>query len=121
MIGKISTLDIILQIVFIVLAILLILLIRSIFSRSVRKYIIPDLNRKGYTFIKYKWIGFIGTGDFKENNFFLGGPFSLRGSPFLNLYIYVFYKDNGVDRRLTAKIDTLFLVIRKVTYSDKSL
>jgi len=102
-----------------------ILIVRLIIKRALRKYIKPDLDKKELYFISYKWVIFFGIGDFTRendsdapNNGYWGGAGGR--SPFLSIYIYIYYyNSHNIDKRVTARIDTLFFFIRKVKYSSE--
>jgi len=112
-----STLDIILVIIAVIVVILLNIFIeRYVINRALKKFIIPKLKEKNYHFERYKWVGPFSYGDFGRARFTLG-PFFKNGGPAISTYIYVYYEDDNSRKRLTAKIDTLFFFIKRVSYS----
>jgi len=75
------------------------------------------LQNKGLTFIKYKWCGFLSTGNFKDDS--IGITFSSKnGSPSNSVYADVLYLENNSEKSITIKIDTLFGFIKRVKFSS---
>jgi len=92
---------------------------RFVINRAVQKYIVPHLKSKGLIYHRYKWVGLIGTGDFDESTVVIRPTISF-GAPKVSIYIYVYYyTKQSMEDRITARIDTLFMFIRKVEYSDQ--
>jgi len=90
---------------------------KLIVHRAIRKYIRPDLNHKNLIYLKHKIIGPLGTGDFNEKNTLT--LVSFRGGPRIFFYVYIYYKSPEAEKKVTALVDTIFFVIRKVSYSSE--
>jgi len=93
--------------------------IKIVISLTLKRNVVPKLANKGLHFIRYKWVGPIGTGDFNKLIFSIPGLFSLRGTTILPLYFYIFYRDNVVEKRITIKINTIFFFVKSVEYSNE--
>lgn len=102
-------------ILFAVVILLNVLIFKLLIKRALRKFIRPKLENECLIFIDYKWAGFFSFGNFKNEEIVIRPSGS---DPFLTIYIYIYFKDTRSEKRITAKIDTLFLFIRKVTYSS---
>jgi len=103
---------------FVIVIIVNICIFRYIINRALKKSVIPLLKSKGLVFIGYKWVGLFDTGDFEENTIDIGPSMSF-GRANLSIYIYVnYYTVSKQKTRVTVRIDTLFLFIRKVAYSN---
>lgn len=97
-----------------------VLIYKLIVDRAVKKYINPYLSILGYKIDKVKFAGLFQIGDFKRKGSPLR-PFMFGGYPIHSTYIYVFVKTNDPNNnpvRITARIISLFLFIRKVEYSN---
>ena len=101
---------------FILVILLNVLAVWAVIHRAIRKKIIPDLTEKGLIFESYKWLGFFNTGDFDDLTLTF---VTTNGSPSISVYINVFYRSSTEQKRVTARIDTLFLFIRRVKYSSE--
>ncbi|PWG78015.1 hypothetical protein [Pararcticibacter amylolyticus] len=94
------------------------LIYRWVVSRAMKKFIRPYFTRIGYEIRQTKFVGLLKTGDFKVAGFPLR-PFMPKGNPMQTTYVYLYLsKGSGPQVRITARIDTLFLFIRKVEYSS---
>jgi hypothetical protein len=91
------------------------LLFYLIISTAIERFVIPYFYNKGYSLIDYKWVGFLGTGDFKNEEM----DFALfkTGLNSISIFSYIYYKDSDRTRRTTIKIDVVGLSIANVTYS----
>jgi hypothetical protein len=107
---------------FAALALIIIGVFRRIIKRAIKNHIIPDLNKKGFIYKGYESVGFFEDGDFTRTanrdtsswSFFSG-----RGSPVNSFFFYIYYKSPSGNKRVTARIDTVFLAARKVEYSHE--
>lgn len=97
--------------------ILLNVLLHNLFiNRAVRKYVIPKLNSQGCKFIGRKWAGFFSRGDFSNDK--IGWiPGLTQGYPLISTYVYIFYEDQSVEKRMTIRIDVFMLSIKRVSFS----
>jgi hypothetical protein len=94
-----------------------VLIYRWIVSRALRKFIRPHFMDLGYKVQNVEFVGLFKTGDFKRSGFPLR-PFMHSGNPMQTTYVYVYLsKDVNHQVRITAKINTVFLFIKKVEYS----
>ncbi|TLX72391.1 hypothetical protein E9993_17800 [Labilibacter sediminis] len=76
-----------------------------IVRKALRKLIIPQLDKLGYTFIGLKKIGIFKTGDFKESTITVK-PFNPHGNYKFSLYRYIDYQKNSKkNKRITVRID----------------
>lgn len=93
-----------------------IILYRYIVSRALKKHIKPYFYNQGYCIKSYKYPGLFSSGAFKNKILF--GIF-IMGSPFINFYVDIYSKNNnGVLRKTTVQISTIFLFIHKLKYKD---
>ncbi len=105
--------------IFIVVILLNIFIAKYIIKRAVKRFVIPTLENKGLVFKDYKWVSFFQFGDFKDEKVAFR-PSLTGGSPYISLYVYIYYMDSdSKNKRITIRIDTLFLFIRKVEYSSE--
>lgn len=95
-----------------------VLICRAIIKAALRKYIEPLLKEKGLAFVDYKWAGLFSSGDFKENQIQLTFA-STNGRVSNSIYTYVYYRDLNDTKRITVRIDTTFLIIKKIAYSTE--
>jgi RHS repeat-associated protein len=109
---------ILIGLVFFIVIILNIYQTKYLIKRALKRFVIPKLKEKGFTFKGYRWVGFFKFGDFKDEVITLRPSFT-GGSPFLSIYVYIYYIDTDLEKRITVKIDTLFLFIKKVSYSSE--
>ncbi|WP_295792531.1 hypothetical protein [Mucilaginibacter sp.] len=87
-------------------------------KRAIRKYVKPTLNQKGLVYVNYRAINLFGSGDFKGEDKRTFTPIvSTGGSPSIDIFFYVFYKSGDLTKRVTVKVETTLLFIRKVKYS----
>lgn len=101
-----------------VVIILNILMVRYIIRRAVKKFVVPVMENNDLSLVNYKWAGLFNFGDFKNETIELR-PAMSGGNPFLSIYVYVYYKDSDINKRLTIRIDTFFIFIRRVLYSRR--
>lgn len=113
-----------LMIVFVILGLVVVLIAGNVLiykwivGKAVRKNIRPYFATLGYEVQNVKFAGLLSTGDFKRSGFPLR-PFMHSGYPMQTIYVYLYLsKDSGLPVRITAKIVTLFLAIRKIEYSS---
>lgn len=92
--------------------------IRYVINKAIRKFIKPNLQAKGVTFVDYKWLGFFNHGDFKNDKFILI-PSMKAGKPVISTYIDIYYLETSVKKKRTVRIDTFFVFIRRVLYSSE--
>ncbi len=94
------------------------LIYKWIAGRAIRKIIKPYFSKIGYKIEGTRFVGLFKTGDFKWKGFPFR-PFMHSGYLMQSVYIYVQLNKRETDTsiRITAKISTLFLFIRKVEYS----
>ena len=94
-----------------------VLLFHLFIKRAIKKFVIPFLKNKGYLLTDYKWVGFFGCGDFRNEQMefalFKTGPNSI------SIFSYIYYKGLDNTKRATIKIDVVSLSIAKVTYSNE--
>jgi hypothetical protein len=93
---------------------------KIIVAQAKRKIIIPRLRELGFELLHTSFVGLLSTGDFNERGFpFI--PVFIKGSPITSTYIYLDIKKSGENTpmRITAKINTLFLSVRNVTFSKQ--
>ncbi len=109
-----DTLNIIALILFPTVIALNVLIVRSIINRALNRFIKPTLASNGLTFIDHNWAGLFSTGDFKSQ--FSFWDLVIRSEP--AIFVYVAYYDNNVKKRITVRIDTVFLFIQRVIYSN---
>lgn len=96
-----------------------ILVYKLIVSRSLKKIIRPYLSSLGYKVDKVSFVGLFNKGDFNEEGVELR-PFMANGNPMRSTYIYLYIRKDkaNVDPvRITARVRTIFLFVRKVEYS----
>ena len=112
-----------LNVIFIVVAMFSVVILLNIYipkyiiNKALNKFVKPMLQNKGLTFIKYKWCGFLSTGNFKDDS--IGITFSSKnGSPSNSVYADVLYLENNSEKSITIKIDTLFGFIKRVKFSS---
>ena len=107
--------------VFVALSLIIIGIFKLIVTIAIKKYVIPDLRKKGLIYKGYESTGFSSHGDFtQESDGYVPSIFfSMRGSAQMSLYFYIYYKSSDVDKMITIRIDTVFLVIRRVKYSGE--
>jgi hypothetical protein len=95
-----------------------ILIYRLVVNKALKKYIKPMLVEKGLIFIEYKWPGLLSNGDFKPDDI----SFTIvntNGNISNSKYAYIFYKKASEIKKITVRIDTMFLfIINKVAYSS---
>jgi hypothetical protein len=94
------------------------LLYRSIVKKAIRNYIEPKLIEKSYSFIEYKWPGLLSNGDFEDDQITLAVT-SKFGNSSNTFYADIYYKAGNETKKVTAKIDTSFLSIYKVSCSKE--
>ena len=92
------------------------LLIYSHIRTAVRKFVKPELEKNGLTYIDYKWTGFWGSGDFKDKIEF---ALFKTGWNTTSVYSFIYYKNARVTKRVTIKINLINLIIDKVLYSNE--
>jgi hypothetical protein len=112
-------LNILLLIVFPVVIFLNIFIVSYIIKSALKKFVKPQLIQKGFVFVDYKWCGFFSHGEFKDDKFKITFV-SMNGNPSISIYVDIYYKDAGLEKKITIRIDTLFCFIRKVVYSAKT-
>ena len=113
------------MILFILISILLIslfiflqiIIYRSLVKKAIKKYIEPQLNEKGYAFIEYKWPGFLSSGDFNDLEVTL--VTNKYGNSSNDCYADIYYQAERNIKKVTAKIESTFLSIKKVSYSSE--
>jgi hypothetical protein len=93
------------------------LIYRLIVKKALKKYIEPKLTQRGLLFIDYKWPGLFSSGDFKDQALTIT-IMNKNGNIFNSVYTYVYYKESNETKKITARIDTIFWFIKKVTYSS---
>jgi hypothetical protein len=93
-------------------------IVKYLINKAIRKYITPKLQRAGLTFSDYKWLGFFDHGNFKNDKFILL-PSVKGGYPVIATYIDVFYDEGSNQKKVTVKIDTFFVFIVRVLYSNE--
>ncbi len=114
------TILIILLILFFPAIILLnIILVRIFISRAIKKFVKPKLESKGITYLNYKWTGLFNYGDFKNEKITFR-PTMGGGSPWLSIYVFIFYLEQRTEKRMTIKIDTFMFFITSVVFSNDS-
>lgn len=100
------------------------LIYKWIVRRATEKYMRPYFFKLGFKITKTRFVGLFKSGDFKRKGLQFR-PFMPSGYPMQSTYIYVYlYKNTaGGDQRIriTAKILTLFLFIKKIEYSQSDL
>jgi hypothetical protein len=104
---------------FVLVVLLNILTYKLIVSRALKKIMKPYFNSLGYRIDKVEFPGLFSTGDFKNRGFQIRPVFKM-GSPVNSTFVSLFLKPIENQReiiRITAKIETVFLFIRKVEYS----
>jgi len=94
------------------------LLFKFIVNKAIKKYIKPKLDSAGLIFTSYNWLGFFNRGDFKNDKFVLL-PSLKGGYPVIATYIDVFYSKGAIQKKLTVRIDTFFIIIIRVIYSSE--
>jgi len=95
-----------------------VIIYRWIVRRALMKFIRPYFAELGFKVQKVKFVGLFKTGDFKRLGF-QWRPFMHSGSLMQTTYVYVFLSnDLRKDIRITAKINTVFLMIKKIDYSS---
>ena len=112
---------IILIAIFLILLGTIIGLLQSVINNAIRRYIIPDLNKKGYVYKGYESVKH-GIGDFtRQTNADISTTRFVitNGSPFNSFFFYIYYKTPAEEKRVTARIDTRFFFIEKVKYSQE--
>jgi hypothetical protein len=90
---------------------------KAFINRAIRKFVIAKLESKGLSYLKYKWTGLFSYGDFKNEKITFRPSFG-GGSPWLSIYVFIFYLEHRVEKRMTIKIDTFMFFIRTVVFSD---
>ena len=109
---------ILLSVLFISLFILLqIIIYRSVVKKAIKKYIEPKLNKNGYTFIEYKWPGFLSSGDFNDLEITLVA--NKYGNSSNDFYVDIYYKAGRDTKKITTKIELAFLSINSVSSSSE--
>ena len=93
------------------------LIYHVIVKKAIRKYIKPKLNEKGLIFVDYKWPGLFSIGDFKENTWTIP-VMNKNGNTFNSTYANIYYKELNETKKITVRIDTIFFLFQKVTYSS---
>ena len=83
---------------------------------AIRKFVKPELEQKGLKYVDYKWTGFWECGDFRDRIEFALFKTGLNTT---SVYSYVYYKSDGITKRVTIKIYLINSIIHKVVYSDK--
>jgi hypothetical protein len=101
---------------YLTLILLMIYVHKFVIKKAINRFIRPDLQAKGLAFVEYKWLGFFNRGDFKNDAFVLI-PSLTFGYPVTSIYIDVFYSNGPKKERMTVRIDSSLLFIRKVLYS----
>jgi hypothetical protein len=91
---------------------------RFIVDNAKQKHIRPYLNNLGFEIDKFELVGLFGSGDFTTNES-SHMPYMPYGNPMQTVYVYAYIrKVNEIQTiRITAKVMTFFLFIRKVEYS----
>jgi hypothetical protein len=103
----------------IILFLLIIVLPNKLMMKAaMRRFIMPELQKNGLIFLGYKSTGLWSIGDFKRQD----AKYSiilLRGDPRLDIYLYLYFrnKENGLKNHITIRIETVFMIVRKVVYS----
>ena len=110
-------------VVFFALLIGLIVGIRKmIINRALRKFIIPALKEKGFTYQSYKSVGLFSIGDFtriNDDGMEFTFIISNGGSPYHSFYFNVFYTTATGNTHVTAKVNTFLFFIQKIKYSSE--
>jgi hypothetical protein len=97
---------------------LLYFLIFKITVRSaLNRFVIPKLEEKGLIFLEYTWTGLFDNGDFKNENTGLT-IMSKYGSSSSSIYVFIYYKDLDLKKRVTIRIDTFVFFIKRVVFSS---
>ena len=93
-----------------------VLLFHFLIKKAIKAFVKPELARKGLIFMGYKWVGFLGCGDFKNEQM----EFALFKTSLNSISIYSFidYKDFDNIKRVTVKINVLGLSVGNVIYSN---
>ncbi|GAB3915645.1 hypothetical protein [Mucilaginibacter boryungensis] len=85
-------------------------------KKALNNYIIPKLKENDLAFIQYKWPGLFSNGNFKNAPKLT--PMNRNGQPSSSLYAdIIYYTPMGETKRVTARIDTSFFLIKNVSYS----
>jgi len=95
---------------------------RIIINVAIKKYVIPDLNKKGFTSKGYESTGIFSVGDFTgmtNSDMPVRLFFSKNGSPTKSSFYYIYYNTGDGNKRITVRIDTLFFSVQKVKYSSE--
>lgn len=87
-------------------------------KKALRKFIEPKLRENECAFIDYKWPGLLSNGDFRSNDIAFT-DMNKNGNIFNSTFAYIFYKKGNETKKITARIDTAFLITRKVVYSSE--
>lgn len=90
---------------------------KHLLKKTIEKEIKPYLAKKELILTGYQDLGISSTGDFKEREFTL--MVNTNGNMTSTVYAYLFYNSNGVDKKVTARIDSTLWFITRVTYSDQ--
>lgn len=90
---------------------------RLTIKKALNNYIIPKLKENDLVFIDYSWPGLFSNGKFKDD------PLKLtfmnkNGQSSILLYAdIIYYTTTGETKKITARIDTTFFIIKKISYS----
>ncbi|WP_166094889.1 hypothetical protein [Mucilaginibacter inviolabilis] len=103
---------------FTIIILLNIYALKHVISKAIEKFIKPKLQDKGYGYIDYKWLGFFNHGDFKNDKLILV-PGSKFGSSIISTYIDIYYSEQAINKKITVRIDSTLVFIKKVLYSKQ--
>ena len=83
---------------------------------AIKRFVKPELERKQLLFVDYKWVGFWGCGDYKNESI----EFALfkTGLNTISIYSYIYYKDSDCPKRTTIKIYITGFNIDRVEYRN---
>lgn len=95
-----------------------IVIYKLIVRSAIYKWINPELSKLGYSVGRTKFVGLFSNGDFKSKQLTI--KFVPKNGNILNsTYLYLFIVDNlNKEIRITAKINSVFLVVTSVEYSS---
>jgi hypothetical protein len=83
---------------------------------AIKQIVKPELQRNGLTYVDYKWCGFWGCGDFKDNIEFALFKTGLHTT---SIYSFIYYNDGEKTKRITIKINRKDFSATQVLYSNK--
>ena len=89
-------------------------------GKAIKNIVKPILDKKGLHLVKTEWTGLFNQGDFRRDRRYIIPSLS-PSYPTISTYVYIFYIDGLLKKRMTIRIDVSMFSIKKNFFSDNSV